>query len=175
MFPQYLNSVLKLFLLFLDSLNIIKDLTTKYGPVTRTWLGHKLIIAIRKPELLEAILTSPKYITKGSLYDFLEIWLGRGLLLSTGSKWHSRRKIITPTFHFKILEEFVEIFDRQSKILAQKLEKHLDGKEFNVYPYVTLAALDVVCGKYSYIYFGFSKRSFNPFYYTCRNRYGYEN
>ncbi|CAD7087170.1 unnamed protein product [Hermetia illucens] len=128
-----------------DSVKFMRDLSLKYGPVTRTWIVHKLAFIIRKPELLETILTSTKYITKSSLYDFLDLWLGDGLLLSTGSKWHSRRKIITPAFHFKILEDFVEIFDRQSKILAKKLVKHADGKEFNIYPYVTLAALDVVC------------------------------
>lgn len=70
-------------------------------------------------------------------------WLGDGLLLSYGSKWHARRKILTPTYHFKILEQFVEVFDRQSRILVRKLATKADGKSsFNIFPYICLTALD---------------------------------
>lgn len=72
--------------------------------------------------------------------------MGDGLLLSTGPKWHSRRKITTTAFHHKILEGFVEIFDRNSHILANKFKRHLDGKEFDIYADVSLATLDIVCG-----------------------------
>jgi cytochrome P450 family 4 len=75
-------------------------------------------------------------------------WLGNGLLLSTGKKWFNKRKTITPTFHFKILEQFTEVFERQGNVLIQKLMKNADGKEFNIYNFVTLFALDVVSGKF---------------------------
>lgn len=69
-------------------------------------------------------------------------WLGEGLLLSTGKKWHIRRKIITPTFHFKILEQFVEVFDRQSNIFVDQLMTKADGVPFDIIPAVTLLTLD---------------------------------
>jgi cytochrome P450 family 4 len=75
-------------------------------------------------------------------------WLGTGLLTSTGKKWSQRRKIITPTFHFKILEEFIETFDRQSDILVDKLREKMERsneKTFDIYPFITLCALDVIC------------------------------
>lgn len=80
-------------------------------------------------------------------YDFIRPWLGDGLLTSTGRKWHTRRKIITPTFHFKILEQFVDIFDQQSNIFVQLLKTAAaSGKDFDAFPKVTLCALDVICG-----------------------------
>lgn len=83
------------------------------------------------------------------MYDYLVAWLGRGLLLSWGKKWHSRRKIITPTFHFKILEQFVEIFDQQSTIMVKKLYEKADGKTaIYIFPVVCLCALDVIAGKW---------------------------
>lgn len=79
-------------------------------------------------------------------------WLGTGLLTSTGKKWASRRKIITPTFHFKILEQFVEIFDEQSDIFVKKLEQFKDQRAFNIFPLTALCALDIICSKLSYCF-----------------------
>lgn len=62
-------------------------------------------IIVSDPKVAEYILTSQKNLDKTEDYNFLVRWLGTGLLISTGKKWHQRRKIITPTFHFKILEQ----------------------------------------------------------------------
>lgn len=106
-------------------------------------------VVILDPKYLEIVLSSQQMIKKSSLYDFLVGWLGRGLLLSWGKKWHSRRKIITPTFHFKILEQFVDIFDQQSAIMVKKLYEKADGKTaIDIFPVVCLCALDIIAGKF---------------------------
>ncbi|KAK8738037.1 hypothetical protein OTU49_004365, partial [Cherax quadricarinatus] len=91
------------------------------------------------------ILSSQKHLDKSRDYDFLHPWLGTGLLTSTGSKWHSRRKLLTPAFHFKILEDFVEVFNNQSNKMVQKLQQKADGKPFDIFPFVTLCTLDIIC------------------------------
>jgi len=55
--------------------------------------------------------------------------------------------MITPTFHFKILDSFVEVFSEKSKILISKLEKEVGAKGFDVWPYLTKCALDIICGE----------------------------
>ncbi|XP_049309019.1 LOW QUALITY PROTEIN: cytochrome P450 4p1-like [Bactrocera dorsalis] len=60
--------------------------------------------------------------TKGIIYNFLEPFLNRGLLTSSGKKWHSRRKMLTPAFHFNILGQFEEIFKEESKKFVESLE-----------------------------------------------------
>ncbi|RZF46867.1 hypothetical protein LSTR_LSTR008248 [Laodelphax striatellus] len=90
-------------------------------------------------------LKSTVNITKSMAYDFLYDWLGTGLLTSTGKKWHERRKMITPAFHFGILEDFVEIFGEKSKLLVNLLGKQEFGKEFDIYPMITNCALDIIC------------------------------
>ena len=87
-------------------------------------------------------------ITKSDEYDFIKPWLGTGLLTSTGKKWSNRRKIITPTFHFKILEQFVEIFDEQSDTFVKKLAHFKDQEAFNIFPLTALCALDIICSKF---------------------------
>lgn len=100
---------------------------------------------VADPKMAEVILSSQKIIEKSEDYDLMKSWLGTGLLIASGKKWHQRRKIITPSFHFQILEKFVEIMDEQGKVFIRKLEK-FDGKEVNIFPLVNLYALDVICG-----------------------------
>lgn len=144
-------------------------------------------------------MSTSKYIDKSQDYDYLQPWLGTGLLTSHGKKWHSRRKvrtnelalmsnidlaclmlticfmlyakrlvyvikiivanferadyfclffqILTPAFHFKILDDFIDVFQEQSSILVSKLKKEVDKDDgFNLFSYVTLCTLDIICG-----------------------------
>lgn len=78
------------------------------------------------------------------MYDFLIDWLGTGLLISTGQKWHSRRKIITPTFHFKILQQFVDVFNDQNRIFIDKINARNSEDTFDIYGFITLMSLDII-------------------------------
>ncbi|XP_069699708.1 cytochrome P450 4C1-like [Periplaneta americana] len=117
----------------------------KYFPMFRTWNSGKPQIHLMKPEDVEVILRSSDHIDKGHFYRFLHKWLGTGLLTSTGQKWFTHRKMITPTFHFKILDSFVEVFSEKSEILVDKLKKEIGSQRFDVYPYITKCALDIIC------------------------------
>uniref|UniRef100_A0A182PZ10 Uncharacterized protein n=1 Tax=Anopheles epiroticus TaxID=199890 RepID=A0A182PZ10_9DIPT len=138
-------------LLFLNKspaefLQTVGKLLKQYGDCFRVWLGTQLAIVVIDPKDVEVVLSSPKFIEKSTEYDFIRPWLGEGLLTSRGRKWHTHRKVITPTFHFKILEQFVEIFDRQSTTFIKVLEPFAEsGKSFDIFPQVTLCALDVIC------------------------------
>lgn len=59
------------------------------------------------------------------------------------------RKIITPAFHFKILEQFIETFDRIGNTLIKNhLSKYDKTEEFEIYPLAVMYTLDVMCGNY---------------------------
>ena len=66
-----------------------------------------------------------------------------------GTKWKEHRKLFTPAFHFKILEDFVEVFSSNDRILIEKLEKHVNGPPFDIRPYISLCTLDIICGKHN--------------------------
>ncbi|XP_062538857.1 cytochrome P450 4c3, partial [Armigeres subalbatus] len=124
----------------------IRKLYGRQQGFSRAWNGPMPYVMISKASAVEPILGSPRHIEKSHDYEFLKPWLGTGLLTSQGKKWHPRRKILTPAFHFKILDDFVDIFQEQSAVLVQRLEQELGNEEgFNCFPYVTLCALDVVC------------------------------
>jgi cytochrome P450 len=64
----------------------------------------------------------------------------------TGEKWHTRRKQITPAFHFKILESYHEVFNTQSMVLVDIL-KDKQGKDevCEMHGMFTRCALDIIC------------------------------
>ncbi|KAM7430272.1 Cytochrome P450 4V2 [Porites harrisoni] len=77
-------------------------------------------------------------------------WItNKGLLISEGSKWRTRRKLITPTFHFRILNDFLQVFEEQAAILVTRLEKHVGKGVFNLMPFISLCTLDIICSKYN--------------------------
>ncbi|XP_023370667.1 cytochrome P450 4V2 isoform X2 [Otolemur garnettii] len=114
-------------------------------PLLKLWVGPVPMLALYNAENVEVILTSSKQIDKSSMYKFLEPWLGLGLLTSTGNKWRYRRKMLTPTFHFTILEDFLDVMNEQANILVSKLDSHVNQEAFNCFFYITLCALDIIC------------------------------
>ncbi|KAK6622117.1 hypothetical protein RUM44_001924 [Polyplax serrata] len=122
----------------------VQKLCAMYGRFTRIWLGHSVSIVISKPEDVEVLLSSTREITKSDDYAHLFEWIGTGLLTSTGTKWKTRRKIITPTFHFKILQDFLPIFDSKGQILLEKLSTKVGKGPFDVYNYIKLYTLDTI-------------------------------
>ncbi|EDO31776.1 predicted protein [Nematostella vectensis] len=109
------------------------------------WLSFaKPFLLIYEPKTVEVILSSSKHITKAQFYDFLLPWLGTGLLTSTGEKWKKRRRLITPTFHFKILNDFVQVFDQQSQLMVSIIKSQPSDKVFNIFPLIACCALDII-------------------------------
>lgn len=102
-------------------------------------------IIITEPKDIEIILSKGKTSAKSSEYNFLVPWLGTGLITSRGNKWFTHRRIITPTFHFNILEQFIDVFDRESEVLVNKLKKFVGKCDYDIYNDITLCALDAIC------------------------------
>ncbi|XP_067408063.1 cytochrome P450 4V2-like [Emydura macquarii macquarii] len=114
-------------------------------PLLKLWVGPLPILILYHADTVEVILSSSKHIQKSYPYKFLHPWLGTGLLTSTGEKWRTRRKMITPTFHFTILADFLEVMNEQANILVENLEKHVDKEPFDCFLDITLCALDIIC------------------------------
>lgn len=129
-----------------DFFEVIRKEALQYPYISRFWLGSNPEVTIRKAEYVDKVIGSSKNLEKSPGYDFLAPWLGEGLLLSKGAKWHKHRKIITPTFHYGILENFCDIFAEKSTILIDKLEMHCGtGEPFDIYKYITRVTLDIIC------------------------------
>lgn len=147
---SYLSTLLMIS--FSEYYETFKNIMEKYARtdtrIARFWIGTELACNIDDPKLLEVILTNQKFLSKSSQYNFMSESLGVGLLLSTNQTWFNRRRAITPTFHFKILEQFFEIFIKQNKILLGKISDIADGRIFDIFPMITASVMNALCGKF---------------------------
>ncbi|KAJ6636551.1 Cytochrome P450 4C1, partial [Pseudolycoriella hygida] len=125
---------------------VVDEILTTYPYIVRSWIGSQPEVNLRKAEYIERVINSSKNMQKPLIYKFAKPWLGDGLItVSDGDKWHKHRKMITPTFHFAILESFCEIFSEKSKILVDQLSPHADSDApVNIHEFVTRAALDII-------------------------------
>ncbi|XP_034628412.1 cytochrome P450 4V2 [Trachemys scripta elegans] len=117
-------------------------------PLLKLWLGPLPFLFLYHPDTVEPSLFLSKHLLKSFIISFLMSCLYlifNALFCSTGDKWRSRRKMITPTFHFTILADFLEVINEQANILVDKLEKHVDKEPFDCFLDITLCALDIIC------------------------------
>ncbi|KAK5926281.1 hypothetical protein CgunFtcFv8_021865 [Champsocephalus gunnari] len=130
-----------------DFFGQIQDFVQEFSdaPLFKIWIGTLPCVILFHAENVETVLTNAVHMEKSYVYTFLHPWLGTGLLTSTGPKWRQRRKMLTPTFHFSILTEFLEVMNEQAEILVEKLEKQAGKGPFNCFNHITLCALDIIC------------------------------
>ncbi|XP_037716445.1 cytochrome P450 4e2 [Drosophila subpulchrella] len=110
------------------------------------WIGTYSNVLVTSSKYLEFILSSQTLITKSDIYELTHPWLGLGLLTSTGSKWHKHRKMITPAFHFNILQDFHEVMNENSSKFIKHLKKVAAGDSiFDFQEQAHYLTLDVIC------------------------------
>ncbi|XP_052127362.1 cytochrome P450 4c3-like [Frankliniella occidentalis] len=99
---------------------------TKYPNGFKFWMFCFPYVFLNTVESVEAVLSSVHHIDKSPDYSTLHPWLRFGLLTSTGAKWHARRRLLTPTFHFRILDQFLPAVNEYDL----KLFYHPSGQKF---------------------------------------------
>ncbi|XP_023238261.1 cytochrome P450 4C1-like isoform X2 [Centruroides sculpturatus] len=129
--------------LLIQYLSAVCHLFEKKKMFKGSWAGHTYVVLFH-PEVAQEVLKSYSVINKDWVYNIFHSWLGTGLLTSSDEKWRSRRKLLTPAFHFRILEDFQDIFYEQANILVQKLIETKEGEVVEMSELVTLCTLDIV-------------------------------
>ncbi|XP_016656341.1 cytochrome P450 4C1 [Acyrthosiphon pisum] len=110
------------------------------------WMGPYFGVFIVKPEDLQIVLNSSNAFQKGFVYDFFKVILGEGLFTAPVDKWRIHRRMISPFFNGKLLEQFFPVFIEKNRILIRNVGKQLNETQvFNLWDYVAPFALDVIC------------------------------
>ncbi|XP_050451715.1 cytochrome P450 4C1-like [Cataglyphis hispanica] len=124
---------------------LLHSILDKYYPIARIWGFFRPLVSIRHPDDMETILSSTKHIEKSIIYNVLHPWFGTGLLTSTGTKWQSRRKILTPAFHFNILNHFVDILIKESDHMIKSLKDEEGIIVKDLIPFISEHTLNAIC------------------------------
>ncbi|KAM6174070.1 LOW QUALITY PROTEIN: cytochrome P450 4B1 [Erethizon dorsatum] len=107
------------------------------------WVGQFLgFLNIYEPDYAKAVYSGdPK---AADVYDFFLQWIGKGLLILEGTKWFQHRKLLTPGFHYDVLEPYVALFcERHAGELPDKWEKKAqENKSSDIFCDVGHMALD---------------------------------
>nr|ANS06312.1 cytochrome P450 [Agasicles hygrophila] len=122
--------------------NYDRQLITEFYPICRIKFFYQYLIKIVCPEDMEAILSNVAHNNKNKFYRFMTDWLGTGLLISKDKKWHNRRKLLTPAFHFTILPQFVDIFNSGTQRLTEYFENNCHKEYIDIIHPVTNFALE---------------------------------
>lgn len=115
----------------------------EHGTPVKIWIGPRAVVFLTDPRDIEVILGSHVHIDKSPDYRLFEPWLGDGLLISTGEKWRTHRKLIAPTFHLNVLKSFINIFNKNSRVIVEKMRKH-GSKDFDVHEYMGEATVNIL-------------------------------
>lgn len=77
-------------------------------------------------------------------------------MIILGEKWRSRRKMLTPSFHFTILQQFIPTFFHHANMLLTKFSHlHMETKNgIDIVPHTIDFALQSICGKLGLLNFG---------------------
>jgi len=67
-----------------------------------------------------------------------------------GAKWHTQRKMLTPTFNYNLMQQFVEIFLEEGENMTKSL-KHTESTIMkDLESFVGEFMLNIICGTVSY-------------------------
>ncbi|KAI1290215.1 Cytochrome P450 4V2 [Halotydeus destructor] len=115
--------------------------------LVRVWAGPVPVVACLSPESAEVVLSNnDQLLDKALFYEGFAPWLGDGILIANGHKWNHARKLMAPTFHFKILDDFVPKMNASAKDFMKYLNaervKSKDNVLRDIAEPVMLCALD---------------------------------
>ena len=97
-------------------LNFRHEWHTKFPRFCLFFIGPFGYISIAHPESIRKLVSLK--LPKNRYYSLmLYPWIGNGLLLSYGKKWFRTRRMLTPAFHYDIIQTFMTVYNKSTNIM----------------------------------------------------------
>ncbi|EDW78945.1 uncharacterized protein Dwil_GK11649 [Drosophila willistoni] len=112
----------------------------------KLWLGTRLYLLDCNPKDIQALCSAQQLLQKTKDYSMFENWLCSGIFTSDVEKWTQRRKMLTPAFNYGMIKQFVNIFERQARILLPRFAALAEsGEPVDFFQLVSCYTLDTIC------------------------------
>ncbi|XP_038616100.1 cytochrome P450 4A25-like [Tachyglossus aculeatus] len=123
----------------------LSALVARYPYACAQWTGIcTATVSIYHPDYVKTLLSreDPK---NPLISKFLFPWIGKGLLLSNGSKWFQHRKLLAPGFHVDVLKPFVRLMADSATVMLGNWKKLISQEEsVEIFQPISLMALELV-------------------------------
>jgi len=128
----------------MDAIRKFRETSPDEGMIC-VWMGPLPYVYLCQAETVEPILSSSKHVHKSLQYKFMALITGNGLLTISPEVWRFRRRLLTPAFHYKVLENFIGTMNEETGVLMKQIDKFADTAEsFDISQYFNLCALDIL-------------------------------
>jgi enediyne biosynthesis protein E7 len=106
-----------------ESLTRLQDYFARFGDVYRIFAPARGVYnyVINHPEdIKRVLLTNHRNYTKGEGMDRVKILLGNGIMTSEGAFWRRQRRMMQPSFHRRVIDQFGALIDEVNEKFAQR-------------------------------------------------------
>jgi cytochrome P450 len=130
-----------------DSIGYMSALFAEHGDAVGVRGGPVRMVALRRPEHARHVLIrNARNYWKGRQIGKLRPLAGDGVFFAEGAEWRRQRKLVVPAFQRARIEALVpHLVAGADEMLAAWQRDRAGGDWFEVMPYTSKAALDVVC------------------------------
>ncbi|KAH8381275.1 hypothetical protein KR093_001708 [Drosophila rubida] len=112
-----------------DVLRQITYYKEKHGPCIFSWLGPMPFLIVSDPQVVQNVFNSPHCINKAIVYNSIKDAMGLGLFSESEPNWSVHRKLINPSFSYKMLVNFIPIFNTETANLVKMVDQFVDCGE----------------------------------------------
>ncbi|XP_075250518.1 cytochrome P450 4V2-like [Convolutriloba macropyga] len=125
--------------------NFFTRIAEEFQGLCYLFVGFQPFLFLGKATHATIVFKGSKHSEKATTYYLFHRWLGTGLLTSGGEKWKTRRKMLTPAFHFDILDRSLVTMMKHTSVAMDIFKQHADqSKWVDVWDLMSLLALDIV-------------------------------
>ncbi|XP_072746966.1 cytochrome P450 4C1-like [Anoplolepis gracilipes] len=113
------------------------------------WIRQDPVVYVVKPEFLESILQSNTHLEKTEkTSNIFKLWLGNGLLSAPVKQWYRHRRILSPIFHFNILEKFAVVMSEKTEIIIKCIEEKMTENStqvIDILSFMQKVTFNIIC------------------------------
>ncbi|XP_071476283.1 ultra-long-chain fatty acid omega-hydroxylase-like [Diadema antillarum] len=120
-----------------------QEAVSKYRRLLVFWMGWKPVVMLNHPDSIKPLLAT-NIGRKGDEYRVFKDWT-EGLGTLEGAIWKRHRSLITPSFHFQVLKQYLMVMNEALDVLIDKLHVAADqGEPVKTHETMSLLSHDVI-------------------------------